>query len=81
MWPNKGNETILGGPYATTMRDRALKHFDAVVVGEVEGLGERIVRDFEKGKLSGIYENDNPPDLSRCRLPRRDLQKADQKYL
>ena len=32
-----GIKTILGGPYATTAPEAALAHFDAVVVGEVEG--------------------------------------------
>ncbi len=36
----QGVKTIIGGPHATTMRERLLEHFDAVVVGEVEGLGD-----------------------------------------
>ena len=76
----QGTKTIIGGPHATTMRDRLLEHFDAVVVGEVEGLGERIVHDLERGALAGIYENERPPDLATCRLPRRDLQNASAYY-
>lgn len=76
----RGIKTILGGPQATAMPQWALQHFDAVVVGEVEGLGARIVGDLEQGKLAGIYRNETPPDLARARLPRRDLQKAERYY-
>jgi len=76
----QGIPTILGGPQATAMPEWALEHFDAVVVGEVEGLGGRIVRDLEAGKLTGIYRNERPPDLASLRPPRRDLQKADSYY-
>ncbi len=72
----RGVPTILGGPHATTMGVRMLEHFDAVVVGEVEGLGQRICRDLERGSLAGVYQNERPPDLARLRLPRRDLQPA-----
>ncbi|MFC1707454.1 radical SAM protein [Planctomycetota bacterium] len=75
-----GVQTIVGGPYATAMPKEALQHFDAVVSGEIEGLGARIVGDAVRGKLSGVYRNDKPPDLALCRLPRRDLQKAEEYY-
>ena len=76
----QGVKTIIGGPHATTMRDTLLAHFDAVVVGEVEGLGQRIVTDLERGRLAGVYENERPPDLAGCHLPRRDLQRAGAYY-
>jgi len=76
----QGVKTIIGGPHATTMRDKLLAHFDAVVVGEVEGLGKRIVHDLERGRLAGMYENERPPDLADCHLPRRDLQRAGDYY-
>jgi radical SAM superfamily enzyme YgiQ (UPF0313 family) len=76
----RGIKTIVGGPYPTTARDGALEHFDAAVVGEVEGLGERIVRDLERGELGGLYRSETPPDLASCRQPRRDLQKGRRYY-
>ena len=75
-----GVKTIVGGPYPTAMRERALQHFDAAVVGEVEGLGEKICRDLERGQLRGMYTNEMPPDLGTARLPRRDLQRSDKYY-
>lgn len=74
-----GIPTILGGP-ASFMTRQALEHFDAVVVGEVEGLGEKIIQDLEKGNLKGVYRLDVPPKNWGQRLPRRDLQKAGEYY-
>ncbi len=74
-----GIPTILGGP-ASVMTDRALEHFDAVVVGEVEGLGEKIIADAEQGRLKGVYRLAQPPKNWGEHLPRRDLQKAGKYY-
>ncbi len=75
-----GMRTIVGGPYPTALPEDALAHFDAVVAGEVEGLGARIMDDLESGRLGGIYRNEEPPTLSGLRPPRRDLQKANKYY-
>jgi radical SAM superfamily enzyme YgiQ (UPF0313 family) len=75
----QGIKTIIGGPYATAMGEKLLSHFDAVVVGEVEGLGEKIVKDATRGALAGIYKLDQPAVWGR-NLPRRDLQRSDAYY-
>ena len=75
-----GVKTIVGGPWPTTAPQAALEHFDAAVVGEVEGLGGRICDDLKKGALRGVYRSPAPPDLALARQPRRDLQKADRYY-
>ncbi len=75
-----GIPTVVGGPYATALPDQALKHFDAVVAGEVEGLGERIISDLSAGRLSGVYRLEEAPRNWGQRIPRRDLQKADEYY-
>jgi radical SAM superfamily enzyme YgiQ (UPF0313 family) len=75
-----GMKTILGGPLATGTGAQMLAHFDAVVLGEVEGLGERIVRDLERGELGGAYRLERPPEAWGTRPPRRDLQRADRYY-
>jgi radical SAM superfamily enzyme YgiQ (UPF0313 family) len=76
----KGIKTIVGGPYATAVGEEALKYFDAVVVGEVEGLGEQIINDLSRGKLNGIYRLEEPPRDWGKRLPLRNLQKSDNYY-
>ena len=74
-----GIPVILGGP-ASFMTGMALEHFDAVVVGEVEGLGETIVRDVEKGGLNGVYRLDRPPKNWGRNLPLRSLQNSSNYY-
>jgi radical SAM superfamily enzyme YgiQ (UPF0313 family) len=74
-----GMRTLLGGP-ASVMAEQALEHFDAVVVGEVEGLGEKIIDDAGRGRLKGVYRLEQPPKNWGGNLPRRDLQKADKYY-
>ncbi|MFC1679377.1 B12-binding domain-containing radical SAM protein [Elusimicrobiota bacterium] len=69
----RGVKTILGGVFATAMPEMALEHFDSVVVGEVEGLGEEIVSDLKKGALKKVYRNERPPDLTSTNKPRIDL--------
>ncbi|MFH2099107.1 MAG: radical SAM protein, partial [Pseudomonadota bacterium] len=76
----QGVKTILGGVFATAMPEKALEHFDAVVVGELEGLGETIINDLVAGNLRKVYQNPAPPDLSHTRAPRWDLLKSRKYY-
>ncbi|MBI2568051.1 MAG: radical SAM protein [Candidatus Schekmanbacteria bacterium] len=75
-----GIPTMVGGPYATSAGEAALQHFDAVVVGEIEGLGERLTADARAGRLRGVYRLDEPPRDWGVRLPRRDLLDNDRYY-
>ncbi|MFC2048693.1 radical SAM protein [Elusimicrobiota bacterium] len=76
----KGIKTILGGVFATAMPEKSLEHFDSVVVGEVEGLGEEIISDLKKDTLKKIYKNDIPPSLTKTNMPRIDLLKNNKYY-
>ncbi|MEW5733208.1 MAG: radical SAM protein [Thermodesulfobacteriota bacterium] len=76
----RGIPVFAGGPYATAMAQRGLAHFDAVVAGEVEGLGEALVRDAAAGKLKGVYRSQAPPEQWGLVPPRRDLQKSEKYY-
>jgi radical SAM superfamily enzyme YgiQ (UPF0313 family) len=68
-----GVTVVMGGPFTTLDWRTSLAHADAVVVGEAEGLWEKLLRDFEAGKLEQVYEADGLPDISRLSLPRWDL--------
>ena len=68
-----GAKVVFGGPYASFVTDEALKHGDAVVVGEAEGKWEQCLADFEKGRLGGIYESSTFTEYSRQKPPRWDL--------
>jgi radical SAM superfamily enzyme YgiQ (UPF0313 family) len=60
----RGKTVIMGGVHPTILPDEALKHADAVVIGEAEGVWEDLLSDFEAGHLKQRYHNPLP-DLSR----------------
>jgi radical SAM superfamily enzyme YgiQ (UPF0313 family) len=71
----RGKQVVLGGPMATLVPERVLDRVDAVCVGEGEAVWERILRDFERGELRGVYKGEE-----RCTpsfpVPRYDLLAA-----
>ena len=70
----QGSRTVLGGLHATAMPEEALRHVDAVAVGEGEPLWPTILRDAEAGRLGGVYRNPGPEfDLADAPMPRFDL--------
>jgi radical SAM superfamily enzyme YgiQ (UPF0313 family) len=70
---DQGRRVLLGGTHPTAMPDEALQHADAVVVGEIEGLGARLLDDLEAGTLRGVYELPERPDLDALGVPPVDL--------
>ncbi len=71
---------VLGGMHPTALPEEALRHADAVAVGEAEPLWGRILEDFAAGRMQGVYRSEHRPDLAGQPLPRRDLLKTD-RYL
>jgi radical SAM superfamily enzyme YgiQ (UPF0313 family) len=70
----KGTKTVIGGLHATAVPRDALRHFDAVVVGEGELSWLKVLRDLETGRLAGIYSpNGRDFDLAEAPMPRFDL--------
>ena len=67
-----GARVVLGGIHATALPDEAGTHADAVVVGEAEGLWERVVADARRGRLEPVYRHDGFPSLAGLPWPRRD---------
>jgi radical SAM superfamily enzyme YgiQ (UPF0313 family) len=76
----RGVPVVLGGIHATILPGEALRHADAVAVGEAEETWPRIVRDARAGRPRGIYRAEGFPSLDSLPLPRRDLVKQS-KYL
>jgi radical SAM superfamily enzyme YgiQ (UPF0313 family) len=81
----RGSKVVLGGIHVTAMPDEGLKHADAVLSGEAEGIWPDLVADAKAGKLGGhtksltrrhIYKNDEMPSLVGLPMPRRDLFKS-----
>jgi len=69
----KGAKVVMGGFFPSFMVDECLKHADAVNIGEGEPTWPLILEDFQKGELKKIYKGGCSFDLSRMKIPRRDL--------
>jgi radical SAM superfamily enzyme YgiQ (UPF0313 family) len=69
----RGVQVVMGGVHASNLPEEALKHCDAVVIGEAEGAWQRLINDFLHGKLERTYQNDQLVSLERLPIPRRDL--------
>jgi len=73
MYREKKIKVIFGGIHASMRPDEALQFGDAVVIGEVEGIWDKVIRDFESNTLQPKYIGPQL-DLSHYRIiPRRDL--------
>lgn len=69
----RGVPVVIGGVHASLMPEEAIKHADAVVVGEAEGIWPALLNDFQNGGLKRFYQAEQKPALSGLPLPRRDL--------
>ena len=69
----KGVKVVMGGIHPTVLPEEALKHADAVVVGEAEGIWPRLLSDAASGQMQKIYQADKMTDLQGLPKPRRDL--------
>ncbi|MBM2833284.1 MAG: B12-binding protein [Candidatus Brocadiaceae bacterium] len=79
MYRDRKIKVIIGGIHASMLPDEVLQYADAVVVGEVEGVWERVIKDFENNQLLTQYMG-SQLDLSQFKvIPRHDLLSS--KYL
>lgn len=69
----KGQPVVLGGIHATVLPSEAGEHADAVVVGEAEGKWQRLLSDFEAGRMQAVYSEKERPRPEEISEPRRDL--------
>jgi radical SAM superfamily enzyme YgiQ (UPF0313 family) len=76
----KGVPVIMGGMHASALPEEAIKHVDAVVIGEAEGQIKPLVKDFKNGKLKKFYASEKRPDIKHIPLPRTDLYEKKNKY-
>ncbi len=64
---------VIGGLHATTCADEAMRHCDAVVVGEGEPIWRALLADVRHGEMQPVYRAREPFDLAEAPLPRFDL--------
>ena len=70
---NKGIPVLMGGMHPSALPEESLQHADAVVVGEAEGIFDRVLSDLENGRMKGVYQNAELPDITKVPHPRFDL--------
>ena len=76
----RGIAVVIGGIHASALPDEAGEHADSVVIGEAEGVWEKLIDDFRKGTLAKFYKHETFPDISRLSLPDRAVLK-NKRYL
>ena len=69
-----GTTVLLGGLHVTALPDEALRHADAIVVGEGEPSWPAMIEDLAKGRLQRVYDSTGTPfNLADSPLPRFEL--------
>jgi radical SAM superfamily enzyme YgiQ (UPF0313 family) len=68
-----GKVVVGGGKFASTFPDEVQAHFDAILVGEAQGVWPRMVEDMVDGSLQSRYTADEVPSLDGIPPPRYDL--------
>ena len=71
----KGVPVVMGGVHPSFMPQEALKHSDAVVIGEVELVIDRMLEDLKNGSMRGTYKADKLHSMVGMPMPRYDLLK------
>ena len=62
----RGKTVVGGGYHATLVPEEAAGRFDAIVVGDAEGVWEQVLLDFESGNLRKTYSARRTPLLTAC---------------
>jgi len=71
----------MGGMHSSALPEEALAHSDAVVIGEAEGIFAKILEDFSKNRMKGIYRGEQV-DMAAIPRPRLELlQRKSRKVL
>jgi radical SAM superfamily enzyme YgiQ (UPF0313 family) len=71
----KGVPVVMGGVHPSFMPQEALQHSDAVVIGEVELVIDKLLDDLKRGSMRGTYKSDKLHPMVGMPMPRYDLLK------
>ncbi|MGH6673333.1 MAG: B12-binding domain-containing radical SAM protein [Xanthobacteraceae bacterium] len=71
----KGIPVVMGGVHPSFMPREALRHCDAVVIGEVELVIDKLLDDLEQDSMRGTYKSDTLHPMVGMTMPRYDLLK------
>jgi radical SAM superfamily enzyme YgiQ (UPF0313 family) len=67
---SRGVPVVMGGYHPSLLPDEALQHADAIVIGDAESVWERLLEDFQAGRLARRYSGGNELPLDDYRLDR-----------
>lgn len=65
-----GASVVMGGHHPTFLPDEALRHCDAVVIGDAEGAWEELIGDFRAGRLKPKYHQPDIVSLADMKMDR-----------
>ncbi len=71
----RGIPVVMGGVHPSFMPQEALQHCDAVVIGEVELVVDKLLDDLKQGTMRGTYRSDKLHPMVGMPMPRYDLLK------
>ena len=71
----RGMPVVMGGVHPSFMPQEALKHADAVCIGEAELVIPKLLDDLEQGQVRGMYRADRLHPMVGVAMPRYDLLK------
>ena len=71
----RGVPVVFGGYHTSLHAKEALRHCDAVCIGEAESTWPRLIDDYTSGRIERVYQSNTPADLSTLKWPRHDLIK------
>ena len=71
----RGVPVVMGGVHPSFMPQEALKHCDAVVIGEAELVLPKLLDDLERGEMRGTYKAERLHPMEGLPMPRYDLIK------
>lgn len=77
MYRERKTKVVMGGIHVSMLPDEALQYADAVLIGEAEGIWERVINDFENNRLSSKYVGVQMDLTTFKTTPRHDLLHPD----
>lgn len=66
----RGVPVVMGGFHATLVPEEVSRYCEALVMGEAEGLWQRVLEDADRGQLQRVYRQEGRPSLGRIRPDR-----------